>query len=108
MQINISGHHVQVTSALRRYVEEKFSRLERHFDQMMNVQVILSVDKLAQKAESTIRVSGRDVFANAESEDLYAAVDMLTDKLDRQLIKHKEKNMGRSQQRNIATPAYED
>lgn len=94
MQITISGHHVDVTPALRDYVLTKFDRLQRHFDQITNTDVTLIVEKLVQKAEATIHVSGADIFANAESEDMYAAIDLLADKLDRQLIKHKEKSRG--------------
>ena len=91
MQINVSGHHVEVTTALRDYVSEKFSRLERHFDQITNTNVTLTVEKLVQKAEANVHVAGADLFATSEHEDMYAAIDTLTDKLDRQLIKHKEK-----------------
>ncbi len=94
MQITISGHHVEVTPPLREYVLNKFDRLQRHFDQITNTDVTLIVEKLVQKAEATVHVSGADIFANAESEDMYAAIDMLVDKLDRQLIKHKEKSRG--------------
>ena len=94
MQINISGHHVEVTPPLRQYVLNKLDRLQRHFDQITNTEVTLIVEKLVQKAEATVRVSGADLFANAESEDMYAAIDLLVDKLDRQLIKHKEKIRG--------------
>lgn len=91
MQISISGHHVEVTPALKSYVETKLERLQRHFDQITNVHVILSVEKHMQKAESTIHAGGGEVYAEAESADLYAAIDQLADKLDRQLIKKKEK-----------------
>ena len=94
MQITISGHHVEVTPSLREYVLTKFDRLQRHFDQITNTDVTLIVEKLVQKAEATVHVSGADIFANAESEDMYAAIDLLADKLDRQLIKHKEKSRG--------------
>ena len=94
MQINISGHHVEVTEPLREYVLSKFERLQRHFDQITKSDVTLIVEKLVQKAEANVHVSGADIFANAESEDMYAAIDMLVDKLDRQLIKHKEKHRG--------------
>ncbi|GAB3310859.1 HPF/RaiA family ribosome-associated protein [Haliea atlantica] len=94
MQLNISGHHVEVTDALRDYVQSKFERLQRHFDQITNTEVTLIVEKLVQKAEATIHVAGADIFAAAESEDMYAAIDALVDKLDRQLIKHKEKARG--------------
>jgi putative sigma-54 modulation protein len=91
MQLNISGHHVDVTDPLKEYVQSKFERLQRHYSQITNVDVTLIVEKLIQKAEATVHISGADIFAAAESEDMYAAIDALTDKLDRQLIKHKEK-----------------
>lgn len=91
MQINITGHHVDITPALHAYIENKFERLERHFDKMTNIHVILSVEKERQKAEATIHVNRGDLFADSIQEDMYAAIDDLTDKLDRQLKKHKEK-----------------
>lgn len=94
MQLNVSGHHVEVTPALREYVETKFERLQRHSDQITNTQVTLIVEKLVQKAEASVHVAGADLFAQSESEDMYAAIDSLADKLDRQLIKHKEKLRG--------------
>ncbi len=95
MQINISGHHLEVTDPIKDYVFNKLSRLEKHHDRITSTNVILSVDKLIQKAEANVHVSGAEFFANAEHNDLYAAIDLLTDKLDRQLIKHKEKSRGR-------------
>lgn len=91
MQINLTGHHVDLTPALRSYVENKFDRLERHFDNMTNVHVVLGVEKLRQRAEATVHVTGGELFADAEHEDMYAAIDALIDKLDRQVRKHKEK-----------------
>ena len=91
MQINLTGHHIDITSALRTYVESKFERLERHFDNMTNVHVILSIEKDRQKAEATVQVNRGNLFANVEHEDMYAAIDGLIDKLDRQVKKHKEK-----------------
>ena len=91
MQINISGHHVEVTQALKDHVHSKAEKLERHFDNITNVQVTLTVEKLVQKAEATIHASGVELHANADGENMYAAIDEMTDKLDRQLIKHKEK-----------------
>lgn len=91
MQINISGHHLEVTDSLKDYVTTKLERLNHHHDRITSIHVILSVDKLEQKAEATLHVSGKDIFADAISEDLYTAIDSLADKLDRQLIKHKEK-----------------
>ncbi|MFS1701720.1 ribosome hibernation promoting factor [Aestuariibacter sp. GS-14] len=91
MQINLSGHHVEITDSLRNYVETKFTKLERHFDHISNVHVILNVEKLSQKAEATVHLSGAEVFASSEDSDMYAAIDSMVDKLDRQVIKHKEK-----------------
>ncbi|MDG1812479.1 MAG: ribosome-associated translation inhibitor RaiA [Porticoccaceae bacterium] len=94
MQMTISGHHLDLTDPIREYVTTKLSKLERHYEQITSTSVILTVDKLQQKAEATVYVSGAELFANAEHTDLYAAIDALTDKLDRQLIKHKEKHRG--------------
>ena len=91
MQISLTGHHVDITDSLRGYVDSKFDRLQRHFDHVTNIHVILSVEKLRQKAEATLHVNGADVFADCVEEDMYAAIDGLLDKLDRQLKKHKEK-----------------
>ncbi len=91
MQINLTGHHVEITDSLRTYVDTKFSKLERHFDHISNVHVILNVEKLSQKAEATVHLSGAEVFASSENTDMYAAIDSMVDKLDRQVIKHKEK-----------------
>ena len=91
MQINLSGHHVDITPALRDYVSSKLARLERHFDHITNVYATLGVEKLRQKAEATIHIRGGEVYAAAESEDMYAAIDALVDKLDRQIKRHKEK-----------------
>lgn len=95
MQITVSGHHVDVTPALRDYVNTKLGKLQRHFDNITNSAVTLTVEKLIHKAEATVHVAGADLFALSESEDMYAAIDALADKLDRQLIKHKEKIKGR-------------
>ena len=91
MQINLTGHHLDITDSLRNYVFEKFERIGRHFDHINNVHVILQVEKLRQIAEAKLNVNGGEIFANSESEDMYAAIDNLVDKLDRQVIKHKEK-----------------
>lgn len=91
MQVNISGHHVEVTESMRAYILEKFARLERHFDHVTQVQVILAVGKVERKAEAQLHVAGADVYAEAVNEDMYAAIDALTDKLDRQVIRQKEK-----------------
>lgn len=91
MQLKITGHHIDVTSALNTYIHEKITRLKRHSDQLMKIHVILKVEKLDHKAEASMHVSGNHIFAEATHEDMYAAIDALADKLDRQVIKHKEK-----------------
>lgn len=91
MQINITGHHVELTESMSNYVHSKFEKLERHFDNITNVQVTLSVDKKRQIAEGDIHVAGGQIFATHEHDDMYASIDGLIDKLDRQIIKHKEK-----------------
>ncbi len=91
MNLTVTGHHVDVTQSMRNYVNEKMERLERHFDNVSNVHVILSVEKLRQKAEATVSVRGATIYADNTDTDMYAAIDLLTDKLDRQIIKHKEK-----------------
>lgn len=105
MQISVTGHHVEVTEALKDYVDTRFQRLARHFDQLIHIHVVLSVEKLRQKAEASIQLNGAKVFADATSEDMYAAIDGLTDKLDRQVIKHKEK---KSDHRGAATLKTEE
>jgi putative sigma-54 modulation protein len=92
MNLTVTGHHIEVTPAIRDYVTEKVKKVTRHFDQVIDVGVILSVEKLVQKAEVNLHVSGKDIFVQAEDTDLYAAIDSLVDKLDRQVVKHKEKN----------------
>lgn len=91
MQINFTGHRIEVTPALRTFTEEKFDKLERHFDKITAINVIFDVEKLRQIAEATILVAKGELHASAESDDMYTAIDNLVDKLDRQLIKHKEK-----------------
>lgn len=91
MQITITGHHIDVSPPLREYVGNKLSRIERHFDQMTDVHCVLTVEKLQHKAEATINVSGGTIHADAVDGNMYAAIDGLADKLDRQIRKHKEK-----------------
>ncbi|KAF3977329.1 MAG: ribosome-associated translation inhibitor RaiA [Methylococcales symbiont of Iophon sp. n. MRB-2018] len=91
MQISITGHHVEITESLRVYVNERTERLERHFDNVTDVHVILTVEKLKQKAESTVQISGAKLFAEDTQADMYAAIDNMVDKLERQIIKYKEK-----------------
>ncbi len=91
MQLNVTGHHVEVTDSMRIYVEKKLERLGRHFDQVLDVHCVLTVEKLRQKAEATLHVSGNAIHADATDANMYAAIDSLADKLDRCLKKHKEK-----------------
>ena len=91
MQVNLTGHHVEITPALKDYLYSKFDRIERHFDNVTAVNCILTVEKLRHKAEAKINVRGSTLFADAVEDDMYAAIDGLIDKLDRQIKKHKEK-----------------
>ena len=91
MNLHLSGHHVDVTPAMRDYVTTKFSRITRHFDQVIDINVILSVEKLKQKIEANVHLSGKDIFVECDDPDMYAAIDALVDKLDRQILKHKER-----------------
>jgi len=97
MNLTISGHHLEVTPALRSYVTSKLDRISRHFDQVVDIKVLLTVYKLKEKdlrqrAECNIHVKGRDLFAESSHADLYAAVDELADKLDRQVLRYKDKS----------------
>ncbi len=92
MNLQLTSHHLEITPAIHDYATEKLDKIKRHFDNMViDVNVILSVEKLKQKAEATMHVSGKNLFAEAEDENLYTAIDMLIDKLDRQVRKHKDK-----------------
>jgi len=91
VNLTVSGHHVAVTPAMRTYVQSKMDRVTRHFDHVIDVNVILSVEKLTQKAEVTVHVRGKDIFVECGDPDLYAAIDLMIDKLDRQIIKYKDK-----------------
>lgn len=91
MQLSVTGHHIDVTPALRNYVDTKLRKLERHFDQMTDIHCILTVEKLIHKAEATVHVNGGTIHADSTEADMYAAIDALVDKLDRQVKRHKEK-----------------
>ena len=91
MQLNLTGHHIEITDSLRQYVTEKLERIERHFDKVTNTHVILTVENVRHKAEATIHMTGNNVFAENTQDDMYAAIDGLIDKLDRQVKKYKEK-----------------
>ena len=92
MQVSITGHHVDVTDSLKAHGEDKITKLKRHFDNVVDVHVILTVEKLEQKAEATVQISGAKLFAEDVQEDMYVAIDNMIDKLDRQIVKFKEKN----------------
>jgi putative sigma-54 modulation protein len=91
MQLSVTGHHVEITAALRSYVEKKCARIVRHFDHVIDTRFVLTVEKLLHKAEATLRVRGETIHALASEGDMYAAIDSLADKLERRLRKHKEK-----------------
>jgi putative sigma-54 modulation protein len=91
MNVNISGHHLDLTPPLREYVKDKLKRVERHFDHLISADVVLSIEKIRQKAEATVHASGANLHAEAVASDMYAAIDLLTDKLDQQTRKYKEK-----------------
>ena len=91
MNLNVSGHHVDVTPAILSYVRAKLERISRHFDHVIDAHVILTVDKIRQKAECTLHVRGKDLHCESEEDDLYAAIDLLADKLDRQVLRYKDK-----------------
>ncbi len=95
MNLKLTGNHVEITDSMREYVISKISKITRHFDHVIDVSVILSVEKLKQKAEANVHVRGKDIFVETDSEDMYASIDSLVDKLDRQILKHKEKNLER-------------
>jgi len=90
MNLQITGHHLEVTPAIRDYVTSKLARINRHFDHVIDVNVVLTVDKLSQKGEATVHVRGKDLHAECNDADMYAAIDGLADKLDRQVLKYKE------------------
>jgi putative sigma-54 modulation protein len=91
MNLNVTGHHVAVTPALREYLTQKLGRVTRHFDHVIDMSVVMSVEKLRQKVEANVHVAGREIHAECVDGNLYAAIDVLADKLDRQVVRHKEK-----------------
>lgn len=91
MNLNLTGHHMEITPALREYTAAKLERVTGHFDQVIDVKVTLSVEKLKQKVEVTLHVPGNDLHAECSDESMYSAIDLVADKLDRQVLKHKEK-----------------
>ena len=93
MNLHLTGHHLQITPAIRDYVSGKLERITHHFDHVIDVNVILAVEKLQHKVEATVHVRGKDIFCESTASDMYAAIDQLSDKLDRTILKHKEKNL---------------
>jgi putative sigma-54 modulation protein len=91
MNLQLTGHHVEITPSIRDYVLAKLERINRHFEQVIDVKVIMSVQKLDQMIEATVHLSGKDIHVACHDADMYAAIDALVDKLDRQIIKHKDK-----------------
>lgn len=91
MNINLTGDSIQLTDAIRQFTTKKFERLQRHYDHIINANVVFNVEKLIQKAEATLHVPGEPIYASSEADDLYSAIDLLVDKLDKQIKKHKEK-----------------
>jgi ribosome hibernation promoting factor len=97
MQLSISGRHVEISDSLKDYINNKMIRVERHFDHVIDAHVVLDVDKQRHKAETTLQISGSKIHAASEHDDMYAAIDAMIDKLDRQVRKHKEKTSNHHQ-----------
>lgn len=95
MQLDITGHQIDLTDALKQHVRGKMRKLERHSDEITHMHVVLNIEKHSHQAEATAHVPGAELFANADAQDMYTAIDILADKIDRQLLKHKEKNVAR-------------
>ena len=106
MNLHVTGHQLAVTPAIREYVDAKLQRITHHFDQVIDVSVIMSVDKLEHQCEATVHVRGKEIFCEATAEDMYAAIDGLVDKLDRTILKHKEKNL--AQRHAAVRPSAEE
>jgi len=94
MNLHLTGHHVEITNAIRDYVVSKLERINRHFDHVIDVNVIMTVEKLDQKIEANVHLSGKDIHVQCNDADMYAAIDGLVDKLDRQVLRHKERFQG--------------
>ena len=107
MNLNLSGHHLEITPAIREHVLSKIGKVKRHFDNVIDVNVILSVEKLKQKAEANVHLSGKTIFVECDDANLYVAIDNLIEKLDRQIIKHKEKYAARRHDDSGKHPASE-
>ena len=107
MNLNLSGHHLEITPAIREHVLSKIDKIKRHFDNVIDVNVILSVNKLKQKAEANVHLSGKTIFVECDDANLYVAIDDLVEKLDRQILKYKEKNSARRHDGSGKQPAVE-
>jgi putative sigma-54 modulation protein len=101
MNLQLSGHHLEITSAIRSYVVDKLSRITRHFDHVIDVNVILSVNKLDQKVEANVHVRGKDIYVECVDSNMYAAIDGLVDKLDRRILKYKEKIVDHHEEESV-------
>ena len=105
MHLKVSGHHLDITPAIQAYLEDKLAKVSRHFEQVMDIDVILSVTKLDKKAEAKVHLSGKDLFCESIETDMYAAIDGLADKLNRAVLKHKEKLVDHHNQESIRRAA---
>jgi putative sigma-54 modulation protein len=94
MNLQITGHHLQITPAIRDHVAHKLEKITAHFDHVIDINVIMTVEKLRHRVEATMHLSGKEIFCETQAEDMYVAIDHLVNKLDRAVIKHKEKNLG--------------
>jgi len=101
MNLNLTGNHVKITPAMRNYVSAKLVKIKNHSDNIIDINVTLSVEKLSQKAEANVHLRGKDIFAEANSSNMYASIDSLVEKLDRGIIKNKEKNTTRRSNNNL-------
>ncbi|MCC7483927.1 MAG: ribosome-associated translation inhibitor RaiA [Burkholderiales bacterium] len=95
MNLHLSGHHLEITPSIREYLSSKLARITHHFDHVIDVNVVLTVEKLDRKIEASVHLSGKDIHCESIHADMYAAIDGLVDKLDRTIIKHKEKSLER-------------
>jgi len=93
MKINVTGRHIHITEALQLHIENKFKKIEKHFENIIDIHVILTVEKIRMEAEATLKINKGNIFANSEKKDMYMAIDELVDKLDKQLKKLKEKKI---------------
>ena len=91
MNLSITGHHLDVTPAIREYIQTKIARVTRHVDHVIDTQVMLSVEPLKHRAEITMHVRGKDIHCEAIEDNLYAAIDVLIDKVDRKVVQHKNR-----------------